>query len=494
MLRYILQRLLLFVPTFFGISVFVFFLSEQVPGDPVKMQLKGGDPAQGMNSPQQRISDQAYREMRQRMGWDVPPFYFSISDGTIPDTLHRIPDPKKRERVQRLAWEYGTWEQVQAFMKARDRLLQKLKKGTSGKKNDEKIEAKRTLYSFFSPPTPEKISQKLQDLRRILNKGHLWNDHSASFQALEGAFHAMVQNRCEWKRYLPAFHWHGSENRYHNWFFGDRPWFGTSDADKEYAGYGVIRGDLGHSFFQGRPVGKILWDAFSYTFLFGSIAILLIYGGSLLIGVYTSVGRHPLKEGPQTLLLLLYSMPEFWIGTLLITLLADPDLLNLFPAAYTLMEIPEGAPWWQQGLIHLQHMILPLFCFTYGSLAYVSRQLKGGMLDAFRSDHMRSAIARGIPRGSRIWKHALKNALLPIITVFGTLLPYLLSGSVIIESIFSIPGLGRTTYQALMARDYPVIFSMLLFSSLLTMIGTLLSDILYAWADPRIAYRKKEKG
>jgi peptide/nickel transport system permease protein len=490
MLRYVLKRLLLFIPTFFGISILVFLLSAQVPGDPAALSLQGRQAGSELKG--SAPSQKHYKEVRKRMGLDAPLFYFSIGDRTVPDTLHRIPDPQERERIQRLAWEYGAWEEVQRFIRSRDRLLEDLQGMEGG--SEARIEAIRLLNGLLMQPDKRVLARKLKRFEGAIERMGSPKETEKRSSELRSAFKSMQEESSKILRYIPDFDWHGVENRYHTWFFGDRPWFGDADPDKAYTGYGLIRGDLGNSYFSGRPVALVLWDAFGRTLLFGSIATVLIFGLSILIGVFTSIDQGPFGRGLQGFLLLLYSMPEFWIGTLLITLFANPDILNLFPSAYTLMEIPEKAPWWQALFIQVHHMLLPLICFTYGSLAYLSRQMKGGMDDALSADFMRTAMAEGVPEERRVGKYALKNALLPLITLFGTILPYLLSGSVIIETIFSIQGVGRTGYQALIARDYPVIFSMLLFSTLLTMVGTLLSDLLYAWADPRIAHRKKLEG
>ena len=135
------------------------------------------------------------------------------------------------------------------------------------------------------------------------------------------------------------------------------------------------------------------------------------------------------------------------------------------------------------------HIVLPVFCLSYGSLAYLSRQMRGGVLTILRQDFIRTARAKGLDEKTVIWKHAFRNSLIPIITIFASLLPAAISGSFVIENIFSIPGMGKIAFEGLIARDYPMVFTVMMFSAFLTLLGTLLADILYAVVDPRISFK-----
>lgn len=491
MLRYLLRRLLYFIPTLFAVSLVSFFLSSLVPGDPVRMSFEGKE-LDGALTPGDRPGRQAYLEQRHRMGLDRPPFYFSISDATVPDTLHRIPDPQRREEIRRLAWEYGDWELVARFLEKQNAFQRSMASLLQKKRSDPLIEAKGTLGRLIRDPGTNSVERRLFKIERKLERAGRSGECEEEFKELAMAFNRMSRNRTRIPRYIPQVHWHGSKNRYHLWLFGDRPWFSKPDPEKAYRSAGFLRGDLGQSYSNGRPVSSMIGEALQWTLLFSGLSVLLVYGLSIPIGVFMSMyqGRFQ-QKGSQGLLLFLYSLPEFWVGTILIALFANPDVLKLFPAAFSLMEFPEEASLWERGIIFIKHLTLPLFCYTYGSLAYVSRQMEGGMIQAFGEDFMRAVQAKGVPRQGRVWKHAFRNALLPIITLFGTVLPFLISGSVIIESIFSIPGMGKLAYDALLTRDHPTVFSLVMISAILTMLGTLLSDLLYAWADPRIRYEKR---
>ncbi len=136
--------------------------------------------------------------------------------------------------------------------------------------------------------------------------------------------------------------------------------------------------------------------------------------------------------------------------------------------------------------------MLPVFCLTYGGLAGLSRYARSGMIEVIRQDYVRTARAYGFSEKVVVFKYAMRNSLIPIITLLGTLLPALLGGSVIIESIFSIPGMGFRGFDAVLSRDYPMIMGLLTVSALLTLVGLILSDIMYAIADPRIKFGKSK--
>jgi peptide/nickel transport system permease protein len=187
---------------------------------------------------------------------------------------------------------------------------------------------------------------------------------------------------------------------------------------------------------------------------------------------------------------MLNSLPVFWIATLLITFLTNDEYgMDWFPT-YGLGEINDQMGWIEVLGIRISHLILPVFCLTYGGLAYLSRQMRGGMLHVLDLDFVTTARAKGHSEFGIVWKHAFKNALLPIITIFSSLFPSLIAGSFIVEFIFSIQGMGKITLEAFTSRDYPMIYTVMMLTAILTLVGNLLADILYAQVDPRISFDK----
>ncbi|HNR36984.1 MAG TPA: ABC transporter permease, partial [Candidatus Hydrogenedentes bacterium] len=164
------------------------------------------------------------------------------------------------------------------------------------------------------------------------------------------------------------------------------------------------------------------------------------------------------------------------------------QFLNWFPIHGLNSFGAETFTWPQWIADRAWHLALPVFCLTYGGLAGLSRFARAGMVEVIRQDYIRTARAYGFSEKVVIFKYAMRNSLIPIITLLATLLPELIAGSFIIESIFSIPGMGRLGFEALISRDYPLIMGILSVSAFLTLLGLILSDILYAIADPRIKF------
>jgi peptide/nickel transport system permease protein len=176
----------------------------------------------------------------------------------------------------------------------------------------------------------------------------------------------------------------------------------------------------------------------------------------------------------------------------LIYFLGGGDFWNVFPVYGILSPGAESFSFSRKALDFLWHIVLPVACLTYGDLAYLSRYQRGSLLEVLREDFIRTAKAKGLPESRVVFKHALRNALIPIITIIASILPAMIGGSVIIESIFSIPGIGQLGFEAVLSRDYPVIMAIATISAFLTLIGILIADILYVLVDPRISFEGRK--
>lgn len=249
----------------------------------------------------------------------------------------------------------------------------------------------------------------------------------------------------------------------------------------------VVTLDFGTSFKDHRKVIDKIAERLPVTIQINVLSILLVYLIAIPFGVYSAT--HPDTVMDKTLTLFfffLYSLPNFWVAVLLIMLFGGGDFWDIFPI-YGISSInAENWPLWRQILDRLYHLVLPVACLTYGGFAYLSRLTRAELLEVIREDYVRTARAKGLSERVVILKHAFRNALLPIVTLLAFLLPAMFGGSVIIESIFSIPGMGQLGFEAVLSRDYPVIMAITTISALLTLVGLLLSDILYAVLDPRI--------
>jgi len=251
--------------------------------------------------------------------------------------------------------------------------------------------------------------------------------------------------------------------------------------------------DFGRSYKDHRPVINKIAERIPITLTLNIISIILIYLIAIPIGVYSAVAHGRFSERVSTFFFfMLYSIPSFWMAMILIFFLGGGDYWDLFPVYGILSPDAENYPFFKKALNFLWHIVLPVFCLTYGGLAYLSRFQKGTLLEVLREDFVRTATAKGLPRHMVILKHALRNALIPIITILAGILPAMIGGSVIIESIFSIPGIGQLGFESVLSRDYPVIMAIATISAVLTLIGILIADLLYVLVDPRISFEAKK--
>jgi peptide/nickel transport system permease protein len=280
-----------------------------------------------------------------------------------------------------------------------------------------------------------------------------------------------------YKNYIPKIVWYGYHNQYHQWLFG-----GTISK-------GIIRGDFGISYIKKEPVISILKDKLIWSIFFSIVSIVLAYVISIPIGI--KLAEKPdskISKVTQLTLFLLYSMPSFFVGVLLLMLFANPDVLSIFPPSgiKPIEGYDNNTSLLSKFIDSFPYIILPLICYTYSSLAFISKLTTTSINEQLHLDYIKTAKAKGLSDNKIIWKHALKNSALPLITVFSSVFPSIIGGSVIIESIFTIPGMGLETVKAIISQDYPIVIAVLTLSSVLTIFSYLLADILYAWVDPRI--------
>ncbi|HZL72213.1 MAG TPA: ABC transporter permease [Planctomycetota bacterium] len=250
--------------------------------------------------------------------------------------------------------------------------------------------------------------------------------------------------------------------------------------------------DLGESFSQKRPVGDLILESLSNTLKLDIIAIFLAYLIAVPLGIYSATHRYSLWDRVSTVaLFILYSLPTFWIASLAIVFLGGGGgFADVFPIAWLGCTTPERHPFMGAQLDWAWHAFLPILCLTYPVLASLSRYSRAGMMDVVRQDFIRTARAKGLSENVVIFKHAARNGMIPILTLLATMLPLMVSGSVIIESIFSINGMGKLMFDAVMQRDYPIVMAVSSLSAIMTLFGILASDFLYVFVDPRISFEK----
>lgn len=263
----------------------------------------------------------------------------------------------------------------------------------------------------------------------------------------------------------------------------DKPW---------YVGYfvwikNVLQADLGRSLYDQKPVAEKIYERAGPTLSLSLISLTLAYLFSIPLGLYCTAKNGQWQEKSiSAFLYALYSFPGFVMALYLLIFFSLK--LDLFPLRGMVSDDYAQMGIFAKAADRLWHMVLPVIVYTYGSVAYEARFIRSNMMEIMQQDYIRTARAKGLDFRTIVVKHAFRNSLIPLATLLGLTLPGLLGGSVIIERIFSWPGMGNLFFDALTQRDYPVIMGLTMMFSVLIMLGNLLADLLYAVVDPRVTY------
>lgn len=253
--------------------------------------------------------------------------------------------------------------------------------------------------------------------------------------------------------------------------------------------YRLIHLDFGTSFApDGLPVMQKIWHALPITLAMNIIGLAVVLIVSVPLGLAAARYANGVFDRTTTVLMFIgFAAPAFWVG--LLCMMFFGVYLNWLPISGLASYGAENWPWWQQITDTAWHLTLPITIGVLGSIAGTARYMRGSSLEIMAQEFLATARAKGQTEQRVLTRHALPNALLPVITILGLSVPGLIGGSVIMESLFSIPGMGKLFYDGVMMRDYPLIMAILTFGALLTLLGNLLADIGYALADPRIRLR-----
>ena len=246
----------------------------------------------------------------------------------------------------------------------------------------------------------------------------------------------------------------------------------------------VLTGDLGYSFYYDDSVSALRLGHLPTTLMLTLSALVVAVGVGTLFGVYAAIKPRGIFSNFVTVFSLLgYATPVFWLG--MIILLVFALYLPLFPA-FGIRSIPEPEQWFDRILDLINHLVLPVFTLAILYLANYSRLSRASMLDVLGADYIRTARTKGLSEFKVIFKHALKNAALPVVTMAGLQLGHIFSGAVLVETVFSLPGLGPLLYESIMRRDYPVILGVLFGAASTTIVANIITDLVYKRMDPRI--------
>ncbi|MEW6417901.1 MAG: ABC transporter permease [Nitrospirota bacterium] len=247
--------------------------------------------------------------------------------------------------------------------------------------------------------------------------------------------------------------------------------------------------DFGKSFVDGRKVIDKIVERIPITLTINILSLILIFIIAIPIGVLSATKQYSLFDKLSTVFVFVgFSTPTFWLALLLMILFGVN--MGLLPiSGIQSIDVSEMGPF-ERLLDWIKHLVLPVGVSAFGGIAGLSRYSRSSMLEVIRQDYIRTAKAKGLTASEVVFKHAFRNALMPIVTILGLSVPGLIGGGVIFETIFAIPGMGQLFYSSTMARDYPTIMGILVIGAVLTLFGNLIADVSYALVDPRLRVRK----
>jgi peptide/nickel transport system permease protein len=275
-------------------------------------------------------------------------------------------------------------------------------------------------------------------------------------------FYFSVINKPFWHFYLPSFRWNGFDNQYQSWISG----FVSLNSTKSY--------------YDGRPVGEKLWFPIRITFFLGLFSIILSFLISIPLGVFSaSMPNSAFDKITNYILLIFYSVPTFWLATMAVIFFTN-DTYHFKIASVGLPDATKSV------LTILPNLILPVCCMSMHILSYITKQIKEAVKESMNEEYIKTARGKGLNHTEVVWRHAFRNALFPMISILGNMFPHLIIGSFVVEIIFNIPGMGNEAYSAFTRQDYPVLYALIMFTAIMTLIGNMLADILLTFANPQI--------
>ncbi len=469
MIFYLFKRGLLAIFVLAVISLATFGMSRMVPGDLVDFSKKNFGHAQFSIEDPAKIEQQYARDARE-LHLDRPVFYFTLTTAIYPDTFFKILHRDRRQTLAALLERSGNWTRVQDYSEALREAVFLLEKMPDSLGLDEKTALRKNVQNLQTTSTIGDILLILDENQTIFAKNPTLS--TPFFEKLQSTADALKTEKPGLKSWLPTFYWHGSDNQYHHWLSG----FLFGEGEKSW-----IATD--------KFASERIAEALPITLALTGAGLFLSYFLAIPLGVFSArrAGSRT-DRWLQNGLLAIWSMPIFWLASLAVVFLTSSSHgFKLFPGI-GLGDLPENSPFWPRFFEKASHLLLPILLITIHVLALLTRQMRGSVLQQMPELYIRTARAKGLPESRVFWKHALPNALFPLITIFGSLLPASIAGSVVIEVIFQIPGMGQLVLNSFQNNDWPVVFYVIQFSALLTVAGSLVADLLYAWADPRVRF------
>lgn len=398
--------------------------------------------------------NQEYILEAKKQGKDKPTFYVAMVPNYFPDDMNTLIFPERIDQAKALLHETKDWPKIRALYTHIDQVIydQQIQAKTSNALN--KVIHAKSLFAL-----QKEIDQLDQDT--LLSISTL-QKHTAALTPKSGLFY-------------PVIRMHGLDNQFHQ----------TISR--------ILKGDFGKSKLDGRPTIQVILKALPWTFVMVMISILISMSMGIGLGIVMVLNNNRwLERVLSTLLYMIYAVPVFWLATILVVFFTTDDYgrwTNIFPSL-GINPVQIGMSNLEIVFANLNRLWLPIFCISIHSLAYLSRQMRSSLLDEMGKSYFLTAMAKGLSKKQAIFRHALPNAMIPIVTIFVGMIPSSFAGSVVLEVIFNIPGMGRILFDAITNYDWSIISALLILLSVVTLISYLLGDVLYSLLNPKINLSK----
>lgn len=498
MTTYIVKRILLMIPTLFLIILVVFGLLQLAPGKPTPDQ--GGQ--SGVENTQSMEGRESYRIFKEQFNLDKPILLntrYAIATDTVLDKLTTladfarpvcpedgealagcVPASQRPESAQVIAAQDDVEDLGTYIVPALFEIAQ------TSPRDDVRVLAVNQLAVNAQFKLRNEFSANRSDADRVYNREAFQKNQqlitwTLPADAPKTDIDAMLQDK--WAPWMQEY-----SSRF-EYSFPQK--LGITFGDTRFAKYmsNIIRFDFGISSADKQPIMPTVMEKMKVSVVLGFFSIFFAYLISVPLGVWSAYRQHTVADEVVTIgLFLLYSLPSFFTAVLLLKWLTVGNPFEWFPTGGFQASNTQNMTTLDHAGNIAYHMVLPVFCLTYGALASLSRYARTGLLDVIRADYIRTARAKGLSEPMVIIKHAVRNGMIPILTLLGTLLPAIIGGSVVLEFVFNLPGLGLYMLNSIFLRDYNAIMAISLVSAVLTLVGILLSDLSYALVDPRISF------
>ncbi len=465
MLTYLLKRISTLLLSLWIISVCLFFLQKNATVDVVMLQSKARSNGSFYVHP--LAAEKVYRAEAVRLNLDRPLFYFAMKPVMFPDTFYKVQYPEAVKVQKKLLLATGDWALVQTYFQTLTAFYEKVAQTENGQVS---IFWKQQLQEMANTADLSVVKAACQASDEIREP------YIEELRKIEGLLIRLSYQSPSFFSWLPFPRWNGFDNQFHLWFSK------------------IIHGDIGISSRDGRPVLDKLKEAIPWTLWVNGLAILLAYMFAMPVGILMAVlPKSRWLRWINNFLLALYALPAFWVGSMLLFQATLPEYGFSFFSISGWSGLQREGGFLSQPIPFLLQLSLPVFCMSYGLAAYLTSYMQSTFSKVLKEPYMLFAKTKGISRTRLYFKHALPNALLPQIVFVAGIIPALITGSVVIEVIFNIPGMGRLFIDSMLSQDFTTVYSFVLLVSVLTAVGLIVSDILLVVTDPRIRLSRENR-